>query len=288
MSLSAAEHKHCYDGTGEALPGSIKEPSSRKPELGLSQTGPLPAPHRAGTIAIASGHLSRYPGFTVSMLHLLRPHNTHFEWHMGLNVAANFNAGIRRMQGDWFWVMGDDHMIAPDTLIRLLDHRVDVVVPMCVRRDPPFIPVIFKRPKSDTPPGQFPPWHWSELPVRGLHEVTVAGTAGMLIRRHVLEAMTDPWFEIGQSGSDQLNEDTHFCVKLQQMGIKVYADLDTWIGHMTPCCLWPSRNAEGEWTIAIDIGGGVAAQIPPAFLAQLMKRSSEEPRGSVGSHSHKE
>ena len=247
-------------------------------------TSTKPSVHQAGTIAIASGHLSRYPGFTVSLLHLLRPHGTEFAWQVGLNVAANFNACIRRMHGDWLWILGDDHILAPDTLIRLLEHRVDVVVPVCVRRDPPFIPVLFKPPQADTPHGQFPPWHWQELPNGDLHEVTVAGTAGMLIRRSVLEAIPDPWFEVGQTGSDQLNEDTHFCLKLQKLGVKIYADLDTFIGHVTPACLWPVRRDNGEWTVEIDLGNQVRAQIPPNYLAQLMEVSAEEPRGAVGSH----
>ena len=233
--------------------------------------------HPAGTIAIASGDLARYPGFTVSLLHMLRPPGTEFVWQVGINVAANFNACIRRMTGEWLWILGDDHILAPDTLIRLLDHDVDVVVPVCVRRRPPFIPVLFKEPQADTPPGQFPPWHWRDLPQHGLHEVTVAGTAGMLIKRRVFEDTgPDPWFEVGQLGSDQMNEDTHFCTKIQRAGYKIYADLDTYIGHLTPSCLWPTKTSTGEWTITLDLGNNVKFQIPPSALNALTHTIHEE------------
>ena len=55
------------------------------------------ADHPPGAICIASGELSRYPSFPSSLVNLLRPKGTTIEWHCGLNVAANFNAGIRRM-----------------------------------------------------------------------------------------------------------------------------------------------------------------------------------------------
>ena len=188
------------------------------------------------------------------------------------------------MVGEWIWIMGDDHILSPDTLIRLLDHNVDVVVPICVRRRPPFIPVIFKEAHADTPKGQFPPWNWHELPDHGLMEIHAAGTAGMLIRKRVLEAFDDPWFEVGKAGADQLNEDTHFCGKLQRAGFKIHADLDTYIGHITPTCLWPARTATGEWTVSLDLGSNCRFQLPPSGLEHLTHVVKEESPESAGEH----
>ena len=115
--------------------------------------------HPPGAICIASGELARYPHFTNSMLNCLRPKGTIIPMHMGLNVAANFNAGVRQALSNpdlqWVWIMGDDHEFDQTTLLRLLDHQVDVVVPLVVRRQAPFIPVLFKHPESTTPLGQF-------------------------------------------------------------------------------------------------------------------------------------
>jgi hypothetical protein len=217
-----------------------------------------------GTIVVASSDLARYPGFTVSLLHLQRPPGTEWRFQVGLNVAASLNQGIQTMVGEWVWIMGDDHILPPDTLMRLLAHNKDVIVPVCVRRKPPFIPVIFKKPEEGTPEWRFPPWKWTELPKEGgVHKIWVAGSAGMLIRRRVLEDMPFPWFEVGQQDSQQLNEDSYFCTKLQRMGVDIHVDLDTWIGHVTPCVLWPARTKDGSWTVEVRFDGQMKMQLPP-------------------------
>jgi hypothetical protein len=214
------------------------------------------------------------------MFNVLRPKGTRIEYHCGLNVAANFNAGIRRMMADpelqWAWIMGDDHEFEQTTLLRLLDREVDIIVPLVVRRQAPFIPVLFREPVDDTPVGQFPPHHWHELPSHGLYEVHTAGSAGMLIRRTVFETLDDPWFEMGRMGKDLSNEDTHFCLKAQEAGFKIYADTDVQMGHWTPMSLWPARTASGAWTVGIDMGQGVRVVMPPQSLVTMVQTTKEE------------
>ena len=242
--------------------------------------------HPPGAICIASGELARFPHFTHSMLHLLRPHASTIEMHCGLNVAANFNAGIRRTLANpdlqWVWIMGDDHEFEATTLLRLLDRQVDVLVPLCVRRQPPFIPVLFREPESDTPIGQFPPFHWHQLPSTGLLEVYTAGSAGMLIRRSVLERIGDPWFEMGQMGKDLTNEDTYFCKKVQDCGIKIYADMDVQLDHWTPVSFRPIRTEAGRWTVAMNLGNGLQVSLPPDYLLELVQVVKEESKENFG------
>lgn len=239
--------------------------------------------HPPGSILVASSDLQRYPGFTISLLHLQRPAGTDVIWNAGLNPAANFNGCIRRMpaQSEWAWIMGDDHILPPDCLMKLLDRGVDVVVPLCVRRQPPFIPVLFKEQQPDSPLGQFPPFKWGEIPSTGLHEAFVVGSAGMLIRRRVLEALADPWFEIGQMATDRGDEDTHFCLKVREAGFKIHFDADVMIGHMTPICLWPQRQANGEWSVALDLGkymdgSSIKAALPSTWLNGVLERVKED------------
>ncbi len=233
-----------------------------------------------GTICVASGELSRYPSFPSSLVNLLRPPGTTIEWHCGLNVAANFNAGIRAMVGEWVWIMGDDHEFEPTTLLRLLQRDVDMIVPLVVRRQPPFIPVLFKEPTSDTPLGQFPPHWWHELPPHGLVEVHTAGSAGMLIRKHVLEAMDDPWFELGQMGRDVTNEDTYFCKKAREKGFTIYADMDVQMHHWTPMALIPVRTAQG-WTVGMKIGNDLTVALPPKQLEVWGSTIQEDTKENV-------
>ena len=97
------------------------------------------------------------------------------------------------MRGDWLWIMGDDHLFDPDILNRLLARELDVVVPLVAKRMPPFEPVIFSR-LVDAEGHVYKKYRYEQLPTSGLLEVPVAGTAGMLVRRPVLNAVGDPWF----------------------------------------------------------------------------------------------
>jgi len=266
----------------------MKRKDSMQPEA--NELPPSRPDHPPGAICIASGELSRYPAFGDSLINVLRPTGTRIEWHCGLNVAANFNAGVRRMMADpslqWVWIMGDDHEFDQTTLLRLLDRHVDVVVPLVVRRQPPFIPVLFREPVDETPLGQFPPYHWHELPAHGLHEVYTAGSAGMLIQRHVLESIEDPWFELGKMGKDLTNEDTYFCQKAQKAGFHIYADTDVQMGHWTPMSLWPARTASGAWTVGIDMGQGVRVVMPTQSLVTMVQTTKEESKESFASSLH--
>jgi hypothetical protein len=218
------------------------------------------------------------------MLHVLRPKGTIIEMHAGLNVAATFNAGIRRMMANpdlrWAWIMGDDHEFDQTVLLRMLERRQDILVPLVVRRQPPFIPVLFKQRTPEAPVGQYPPFHWDELPPHGLlgpeDGLYVAGSAGMLVHRRVFAALSDPWFEVGQAGYDLINEDVYFCEKAQRAGFAVHADMDCQIDHWTPNSLRPIRTDEGKWTVAINLGCELQVALPPEFLTHLMRNIKEE------------
>ena len=142
--------------------------------------------------------------------------------------------------------MGDDHVFAPDILARLISHDVDVVVPHCLKRVPPFDPVAYGGQNED---GDY---FTAELPESGLTEVWAAGSGGMLIRRHVLEAIGDPGFETGIG----LSEDLNFCRKVRDAGFSIWCDVDAKLGHLHYNTVWPVLR-DGVWQIELDIGNGV-------------------------------
>jgi hypothetical protein len=144
--------------------------------------------------------------------------------------------------------MGDDHIFGSDTLLRLLAHQVPIVSPICLRRGPPYTPLVYRR---QLPSGSGEEWPPTELPMSGLHQVYWASASGLLIQRSVLETIPYPWFEVGQIRPDELGEDVYFAKKAQAHGIPWYVDCDTVIGHITPTCLWPTTSPEG-WTITLD------------------------------------
>lgn len=217
---------------------------------------PIRSGHPGGTIVVISGDLARYTGFYLSLQNLKVPHGSSWQWIRGNGIAANRNIGVRESAGDWVWFIDDDHTFEPDVLLRLLDRKVEIIQPMVATRKPPYHPYVYKREGKEfiTP-------SWDEVPVTGISAWDAVGSGGMLIRRTVLDALKDPWFEEGKIVSDSLGEDLYFCVKAQELGFKIHTDSDVRMGHLTTAEVWPSHNKEGQWAIDLDMNHGVRIRV---------------------------
>jgi hypothetical protein len=166
-------------------------------------------------------------------MRLIRPPDTRVNWVIGLDVTANFNRIANEMldsdpDSTALWIMGDDHIFDPLLLIQLMNHDLDVVVPFCLERQAPFKPVVYSGIEGQDENG-FDIHTVAKLPHTGVHEVFAAGSAGMLIKRHVLEAIERPIFST--SGLHQ-NEDLNLCRKIREAGFKIHCDVDARLGHM--------------------------------------------------------
>lgn len=234
--------------------------------------------HPAGTIAIPVGALGRYWQLYASLDVLHVPKGTEIIFAEGVNVAYNLNKIIREMKGEWLWVMGDDHRFKDDMLMRLLAHEVDIVVPVCSRRGVPFQTVLYKYAALDT--SSYMTYSWDELttdyPQGGLAVVEAAGSAGMLIRKTVLDAVKDPWFVWYE---EKVSEDVGFCLKARKVGFNVYADLDQTLPHITPCELEPYRDKDGKWQVAVSVNGRRVSMTNTPYRGEDMRmaRYSNKP-----------
>ena len=213
--------------------------------------------HPPGTIIGAGGEFLRCGGFVNSMLDVHRPVGTACFIKQSVSIVENLNDCIRQMRGDWIWIQGDDGIFDNGTLMALLDHQVDVVVPLMVKRAPPVSTVIYK----DFNEGEgYMPFDFDELPEDGLLEVFAAGSHGMLIRKHVLEAVGWPksepwekrlWFEYEQG--QRLNEDLVLCRRIREAGYKIWCDVETTIGHRGMFTAWPVYE-NGRWGLGLNMG----------------------------------
>jgi len=150
---------------------------------------------------------------------------------------------------DWLWFMDDDHAFPPDLLLRLDSHNMPLVVPLCLQRVSPFKPVVYVD-KDGGGKGErakpIPPKNSKRT--EGLVEIAGGGTAGMLIRREVFEAIDPPWFEYGT-----ISEDLIFCDKAKAAGFPLYCDLSARLGHITTAVAWPSVYNK-KWVTGMTIG----------------------------------
>ena len=201
-----------------------------------------------GTIAVPAQYAAKYTPFLISVLRTHCPPNTKFAVGMGTSIAESRNKAIKEMAGDWIWFIDDDNFWHPEMLIDLLKHNVDVVVPLSLRKSPPFHPLAYSKIDEN---GDYVP---IELEDEGLTEVYAAGTGGMLIRRHVLEAMGYPWFEYGRTHPAATGEDLFFCHKARQQGFKIYCDTSLKMGHQHLVNIFPHKN-DGQWGALFDIEG---------------------------------
>jgi GT2 family glycosyltransferase len=63
----------------------------------------------------------------------------------------------------------------------------------------------------------------------GLQKVDGVGATGVLIKRHVLEAMKYPWFKMCFDPDEpkmQMGEDFYFCSQARKLGFEIWADFD--------------------------------------------------------------
>src|SRR5262245_35175940 len=92
----------------------------------------VPLADKPGTIGVMSGELLRFASFGVALSWMQKPAKATMVWKFGNDLVGNANALCREMVGDWLFIMGDDHTFFPDVLMRLLQHDVDIVVPICM------------------------------------------------------------------------------------------------------------------------------------------------------------
>ena len=202
-----------------------------------------------GTIGIPTGEFTRFAQFGQSLAALHYPPQTYCVWTTGGNIARNFNRIVAQMRDEWVWFIGDDHAFHPDILTRLLEHQVDVVVPLCAQRTPPYSYGVYDWPDEQGVAPLIPLDHRT-----GLVPVAVCGSAGMLVRRYVFDKLDQPYFRLGTMVADAEGEDIDFCKRVHDAGFHIYVDTDTALGHSTVVTAWPQRTENGTYGTKLDLG----------------------------------
>lgn len=238
-----------------------------------------PLSEQPGTIALPlASELARFGLHVSSLVGTQQPPGTSIRQVASADVSENLNAIIRDLspQDAWVWCQGDDHTWQPDALVRMLkimdeNPHIDVLVPLVLKRNPPWIPVIYQALGETDETGHplFRTLMENEIPESGVFPVDAAGGAGMLIRRHVLEELGDPWFysTVDTNGRGVvLNEDVTFCTNVRNAGFTIYATADVTLGHIGVFVVRPVKHPQtGQW-VALTEFSSTEDQFKNAFM----------------------
>ena len=204
--------------------------------------------HPPGLIGVLGGDISRFARFYECLLAEMAPEGTDIFPIRGLWIADAINGFIEVMkpQHRWLQIWANDHGFHPDILLRLLAHNVPLVAPLCVLRSPPNNFSLFHE-VGDA----YQSYHLAELQgKRGLLPVDAYGGPGMVIRREVIEALGQPFFQCDPRHRTNPREDLYTVSRIRQAGFQPYCDLDTRISHLTVLEMWPTRTPAGEYGVS--------------------------------------
>ena len=232
-----------------------------------------------GTIALPlPSELARFGLGVNSLLGLDRPEGSRLQQVASASITENLNSIIRdlRPEDEWVWMQSDDHTFPADTLVRMLkimdDHpEVDVLVPLVLKRNPPWIPVLYHALDTVDSTGHplYQTMNQHEIPDTGVFPVDAAGSAGMLVRRHVLDTLGDPWFynTVDASGRQVVvNEDVTFCQRVRHHGFGLYATADVQMGHIGIFVVRPVKHPDTREWVALTEFSSVEDQFRHAFM----------------------
>jgi len=241
------------------------------------------SPHPPGLVGLSCGELARYTEFHAAFDGLLAPARSGRGYGIGYDTASNSNDIIRQMQPwhAWVSIWDDDHWFEPDVLLRMLAHRVDLIVPLYYQRKPPFLPVLYRAREAS---GACMPYQFTDLlGRRGLIDDPVsAGKSGVTISRTLLAKLAgsdcacppteeglkrehDPacawerhsWFRT-EAG---VGEDHVFFRDALAAGYRLHCDLNIRLDHITPFRIRPVQNEAGEWLAEINLYNNVRVTV---------------------------
>ncbi len=150
------------------------------------------------------------------------------------HVESARNAAVRTARDLKFThllFLDDDHILPPDTFLRLWRMDVPVAAALAFRRVAPYEPVVGTwglMPDGKSGVHLRPDWIGT-----GVRKVDAVGFAGVLIKVEVFEELERkklPWFK--WNGDAGMGEDFSFCLSCKDAGVEIWCDTDLILPHI--------------------------------------------------------
>ncbi len=217
-------------------------------------------------LAMAAGETSRFTSANATVVSLEKPSGSEFMPCIGLSVSENLNAAAKALlasKHDWLFLLNDDQVYNPGTLIRLLAHQRAVVTGLTTGRMFPFVPAIYGPQGAD---GSMQPIFLT-AGMRGLLPIHYCGDHSLLIRREVLETMKYPWWGHCSDrwpSRERVQHDVVFCDGVREAGYEILCDLDTPVGHLAVVPIVPEQHPDGTWSTGVRLSNDHWVHFSPA------------------------
>lgn len=160
---------------------------------------------------------------------LLMPKFPHGPYSGSIADARNSLVEQAQMEGARYLLMLDtDQVYPPETLTKLLSHKVDVCGVRVHRRWMPFDPIFLR---GDI--GSYKSVSEEEMYSGDLIDVDATGTGCLLFDMTVFDKVDYPWFKLDIQDNKPVGEDIYFCSKARKAGVRICVDTAIEVGHLT-------------------------------------------------------
>lgn len=129
--------------------------------------------------------------------------------------------------------LDDDATFPPDLLPRLVHHEKEVVCALAYQRRPPYAHVVYDLDEEKLKQGKVSGTHVEgNLEHTGLRKFDVSGFHVSAIRLSAIAKMKEAGITEYWGGFEKCGEDFAFAANLKKVGIPLYVDTDTVVGHI--------------------------------------------------------
>ena len=141
--------------------------------------------------------------------------STHYCTYEARNICMR---DALKANSDYIFFLDVDVLAHPDIIEQLLKSGKEIVSGPYHMKTPPYRPIAFTRSGNE---GEYD--LNTSIEEEKLYEVDGVGGGCLLIKRGVLEKISEPYFDVKLNGKN-LGEDLYFCHKAQEAGYKIWYD----------------------------------------------------------------
>jgi hypothetical protein len=206
-------------------------------------------------LAVPTGERARNADFYDYYNTLIRPEGTICSFAHGQSPAKNRNEMIALAQKTdctHIFFLDDDMAPAPDILMKLMIHNVDIVSALYLSRNYPHLPIFFDTAYHNG----LCKYSFLTPEKSGLQKGVNCGFGCVLIDLKVFKDLEKPYVRLGEIVKDEWCDDVGFFNRVRAAGFEIYCDFDVLVGHNHNITLFPKRLENGSWVTEYRIGAG--------------------------------